>query len=193
MAAGLTFSDAHWLRLKNESSKPVVHPRTETRNRSPSQLTTLLAMLDQFALSMLSHLPEIPEAQRKQALASGAAAPSWMARRGRGDAQADGAASALSGRRRSVENGETHDCGTTASGARLDELLSRQLGSRIIAAIGDPKITEIIVNEDGRVWFESYGKGMHEAGLTLAASQVESLSERSRRRLDPWQTRTIRS
>ena len=35
------------------------------------QLTTLLTMLDQFALSMLSHLPEIPEAQRKTALASG--------------------------------------------------------------------------------------------------------------------------
>jgi len=31
-----------------------------------------LPMLDQFALSMLSHLPEIPEGQRKQALASGA-------------------------------------------------------------------------------------------------------------------------
>ncbi len=35
------------------------------------QLTTLLAMVDQFALSVLSHLPEIPESQRKQALASG--------------------------------------------------------------------------------------------------------------------------
>ena len=58
---------------------------------------------------------------------------------------------------------------------RLDELLRRQLGSRILAAIGDPQITEIIVNEDGRVWFESYGKGMHEAGLRLIASQVESL------------------
>jgi type IV secretion system protein VirB11 len=58
---------------------------------------------------------------------------------------------------------------------RLDELLRRQLGARILAAIGDPQITEIIVNEDGRVWFESYGKGMHEAGLRLAASQVESL------------------
>ena len=58
---------------------------------------------------------------------------------------------------------------------RLEELLRRQLGTRILAAIGDPQITEIIVNEDGRVWFESYGKGMHEAGLRLAASQVESL------------------
>ena len=31
----------------------------------------LLSMLDQFALSMLTHLPEIPEAQHEQALASG--------------------------------------------------------------------------------------------------------------------------
>lgn len=58
---------------------------------------------------------------------------------------------------------------------RLDELLRRQLGPRILAAIGDRQITEIIINEDGRVWFESYGKGMHEAGLSLAVSQIESL------------------
>jgi type IV secretion system protein VirB11 len=58
---------------------------------------------------------------------------------------------------------------------RLDELLRRQLGAKILAAIGDPQITEIIVNEDGRVWFESYGKGMREAGLRLAALQIESL------------------
>ncbi|MGH7812392.1 MAG: P-type conjugative transfer ATPase TrbB [Candidatus Binataceae bacterium] len=58
---------------------------------------------------------------------------------------------------------------------RLDELLRRQLGARILAAIADPNVTEIIVNEDGRVWIESYQKGMHEAGVTLAASQVESL------------------
>src|ERR1700678_652796 len=58
---------------------------------------------------------------------------------------------------------------------RLYELLRRQLGPRILAAIDDPNVTEIIVNEDGRVWFESYAKGMHEAGLVLAASQVESL------------------
>jgi type IV secretion system protein VirB11 len=58
---------------------------------------------------------------------------------------------------------------------RLEELLKRQLGPRILAAIADPQITEIIVNEDGRLWFESYGSGMREAGLTLAPSQVESL------------------
>ena len=35
------------------------------------QLTTLLTMLDQFALSTLIHLPEVPEPQRKQAIAAG--------------------------------------------------------------------------------------------------------------------------
>jgi type IV secretion system protein TrbB len=58
---------------------------------------------------------------------------------------------------------------------RLDELLRRQLGAQILAAIADPAITEIMVNEDGRVWFESCGKGMHEADLVLSVSQVESL------------------
>ncbi len=58
---------------------------------------------------------------------------------------------------------------------RLDELLRRQLGPRILAAIDDPAVTEIIINDDGRVWFEACGKGMHEAGLSFVASQVESL------------------
>jgi hypothetical protein len=35
------------------------------------QLNTLVAMLDQFVLSALIHLPEIPEAQRQQAMAAG--------------------------------------------------------------------------------------------------------------------------
>jgi hypothetical protein len=35
------------------------------------QLTMLLTMFDQFALSMLTHLPEIPESLREQALVSG--------------------------------------------------------------------------------------------------------------------------
>ncbi len=58
---------------------------------------------------------------------------------------------------------------------RLAELLQRQLGPRLLTAIADRGITEIIINDDGHVWFESYGKGMHEAGLVLAATQVESL------------------
>jgi type IV secretion system protein TrbB len=58
---------------------------------------------------------------------------------------------------------------------RLTELLRRQLGAQILGAVADPRVTEIIINQDGRVWFEAYGKGMYEAGLRLAPSQVESL------------------
>ena len=46
---------------------------------------------------------------------------------------------------------------------RRDELLRRQLGPQLLAAIADPAITDIIVNEDGRVWFEAHGKGLFAA------------------------------
>jgi type IV secretion system protein TrbB len=58
---------------------------------------------------------------------------------------------------------------------RRDELLRRQLGPQLLAAIADPAITDILVNEDGRAWFEAHGKGMFEAGFSLPPSQVESL------------------
>ncbi len=43
---------------------------------------------------------------------------------------------------------------------RRDELLRRQLGPRLLAEIANPNVTEIIVNEDGSVWLESYDKGL---------------------------------
>jgi type IV secretion system protein VirB11 len=58
---------------------------------------------------------------------------------------------------------------------RRDELLRRQLGPQLLAAIADPMITDILVNEDGRAWFEAHGKGMFEAGFSVPANQVESL------------------
>jgi type IV secretion system protein VirB11 len=58
---------------------------------------------------------------------------------------------------------------------RRDELLRRQLGPQLLSAIADPIITDILVNEDGRAWFEAHGKGMFEAGFSVPASQVESL------------------
>ena len=58
---------------------------------------------------------------------------------------------------------------------RRDELLKRQLGPQLLAAIADPKITDIIINEDGRVWFEAHGKGLFAAGFSLLESHRESL------------------
>jgi type IV secretion system protein VirB11 len=58
---------------------------------------------------------------------------------------------------------------------RHEELLRRQLGPQLLALIGDPSITDIMVNEDGRVWCEAYGRGLYDTGLRLPASQAESL------------------
>jgi hypothetical protein len=69
--AGLTFSDAMLAAAEKRIIQAGRAAGAENLKPLALQLTTLLTMLDQFALSMLSHLPEIPEAQRKHALASG--------------------------------------------------------------------------------------------------------------------------
>jgi P-type conjugative transfer ATPase TrbB len=58
---------------------------------------------------------------------------------------------------------------------RRGELLRRQLGPQLLAAIGDPKVTDIMVNEDGRVWLEAHGRGLFAADFSLPESQRESL------------------
>jgi hypothetical protein len=68
-SGGLTFSDAQLAAAEKRIIEAGRVSAIQSQKPVAQQLTTLLAMLDQFALS---HLPEIPEAQRKQALASGA-------------------------------------------------------------------------------------------------------------------------
>ena len=58
---------------------------------------------------------------------------------------------------------------------RRDELLRRQLGPQLLTAIADPKITDIIVNEDGQAWLEAHGRGMYSGGYSIPESQRESL------------------
>ena len=58
---------------------------------------------------------------------------------------------------------------------RLDELLRRQLGAATLDAIANPRITEIMINEDGEVWFDEHGRGMREAGFSFTPSQIEGL------------------
>src|SRR5712691_5003525 len=75
------------------------------------------------------------------------------------------------GRNEAVRRGRVMISTQQIQERRRDELLRRQL----LSAIADPKITDILVNEDGRAWFEAHGKGMFEAGFSVPASQVESL------------------
>jgi hypothetical protein len=68
----LTFSDATLAATEKRIVQAIRTTNADALKPLARQLTTLLAMIDQFALSVLSHLAEIPEAQRKAALASGA-------------------------------------------------------------------------------------------------------------------------
>jgi len=76
----LAVSDGDSRRSVSQSMLAATEHRIIKTNRSQveqairplgKQLAMLLAMLDQFALSMLTHMPEIPEGKREQALASG--------------------------------------------------------------------------------------------------------------------------
>ncbi len=69
--AGMALSDA---KLAATEKKIIDANRTAlTQALKPihQQLTMLLTMVDQFALSVLIHSPEIPDSQRKQAIAAG--------------------------------------------------------------------------------------------------------------------------
>jgi type IV secretion system protein TrbB len=57
---------------------------------------------------------------------------------------------------------------------RLDEILQRQLGTNILAMIEDPSITDILVNDNGQVWYEARG-GLFDGQFSLTSSQVESI------------------
>jgi type IV secretion system protein TrbB len=57
---------------------------------------------------------------------------------------------------------------------RLDEILRRQLGAQILALIDDPSITDILVNDNGQVWYEALGS-LHDGQFSLTSSQVESI------------------
>ena len=56
---------------------------------------------------------------------------------------------------------------------RTSEMLAGALGPAISTALGDPDITEIMVNPDGRLWFDRYGEGRVMSGHVLTAADVE--------------------
>ena len=144
---------------------------------SLNNLRTLIVMLDQFVLTQLIHLPEIPAAQQKAGAGRGRAAPSRLAARGR-DICCGSCVRKQRRRRQTVRQRQRSArmiSPQQIQERRRDELLRRQLGPQLLAAIADPTITDIIVNEDGRVWFEAHGKGLYAPGFSLPESQRESL------------------
>jgi type IV secretion system protein TrbB len=58
---------------------------------------------------------------------------------------------------------------------RLEEKLRRELGSAVLDALADPRVIEVMLNPDGRLWVDELGAGMRDTGSRIAAAQAENL------------------
>ena len=56
----------------------------------------------------------------------------------------------------------------------LDKLV-RELGPTIMRALRDPKIIEILLNPDGKLWFDELGEGMYDTGEVMTPGKAENL------------------
>jgi hypothetical protein len=58
---------------------------------------------------------------------------------------------------------------------RLEDLLKRQL-SQLLTPMVNPAITDILINQDGSVWYEETGRGLYrDEGLHLGDLVRESI------------------
>lgn len=58
---------------------------------------------------------------------------------------------------------------------RLKEGLRRDFGPVCLAALNDPKVIEVMLNPDGRVWVDRLGEGMRDSGFRMPTSQSMKL------------------
>ncbi|MHB8432280.1 MAG: P-type conjugative transfer ATPase TrbB [Candidatus Tyrphobacter sp.] len=58
---------------------------------------------------------------------------------------------------------------------RLEEKLRRELGAAVLDALADPRVIEVMLNPDGRLWIDELGSGMRDTGTRISAAQAENL------------------
>lgn len=58
---------------------------------------------------------------------------------------------------------------------RLLEKLRREFGRYLLDALADPKVIEIILNPDGRVWIDDKEKGMFDSNRTMTSMSAHNL------------------
>ncbi len=58
--------------------------------------------------------------------------------------------------------------------SRLEGKLARELGDVILAALADPEVVEIMLNQDGFLWEDRHGAGMTKIG-EMSATRAENL------------------
>jgi len=55
------------------------------------------------------------------------------------------------------------------------EKLIRELGPTIMAALADPKVVEIMLNPDGKLWVDVLGEGMKDTGERFSGAKAENM------------------
>ncbi len=45
----------------------------------------------------------------------------------------------------------------------------------MLDALADPRVIEVMLNPDGRLWIDELGVGMRDTGSRISAAQVENL------------------
>ncbi len=58
---------------------------------------------------------------------------------------------------------------------RLEEKLTRECGEQMMAALNDPKVIELMLNPDGKLWIDVLGHGMSYSGVDISANAAESM------------------
>ena len=58
---------------------------------------------------------------------------------------------------------------------RFTALVKRQLGPEVLAWLNKSDLTDLMVNEDGRVWVCTHSRGIFLAGFSLPPTQIEAL------------------
>ena len=58
---------------------------------------------------------------------------------------------------------------------RQRRMLRTALGTHIASALSDPKVIEIMVNPDGRLWLDRLGEGITSTDITLSAADTERI------------------
>jgi type IV secretion system protein TrbB len=61
------------------------------------------------------------------------------------------------------------------SSQRISDMLKRELGDTILAALEDPGVIEILLNPDGRIWKEVMGIGLVDTGEIMPRHNAENL------------------
>lgn len=55
------------------------------------------------------------------------------------------------------------------------ETLTRSIGPTVLDALANPKVNEVMLNADGRIWVQEFGRGMYDTGQKLRAAAADKV------------------